>query len=802
MKKFLVLFAGAWLAGACTVTGPKAAVGGRCTSNSDCSGALECVNDMCTVIGGSDGGADSGTTSGSGGGDSSGAGSSSGLGTSGGASSGSSSGSSGGSQVRFINAAPSTSAGRSIAALDLCVKTTSAATYGTAGISGAAGVAYGKGSDLEVVASAKVNLRVQAAGGNCSDATKLFDLATSVDMSDAGTFSVVAFGDATTAVTGVSVVESVAPTTATNAHVSVVHAMLNQSLVAVTAPSLSLAPSLAVGAISKKDVAPIANQSLTVQQTTNPLGHSFVFDGISLAAASQTTIVALGDAFATDARSPALLVCNDTKAAGGCTTVSAERQAYLRFADMSDAGAAAGFTLCMRDHTIPGGAFSAFATAAFSATAKMVTGFKTHKLNTPAVDFVVVAAAGTQAAPTAGDCTAASVASATVTLTPGAYTTAALSRGSVLTMVPTRPAATVTNTVALTMFNGLVLNDNSSFGSVKVSLPELFGKSLADSVAGSAFAALDLPTVYVAQLQNRSLRVASTAVNGDLHVDRISASISVPTTTSGVSIWAAGHASTTGEPLVIVCADDGSVGGDSNSVCTTSSTTTFSYGVPYGRLRVANLSAHAGTIDLCLGNSAATAPTFTGIAPGQVSAFEGGATVNATTHIYAVPTGQGCDHASSIVTDALTLTDPHYYTAFITGDITSAIDVQAQTPPATATTTAAVNFVNAWDGSLTSALSLDTHAVGSVTFAAVQANVYNTFTPPASTLALTSTGPQAGPFSFQVSEATTAPAVVGGAYEAIAYTKDAGHPQILWCNDQARDSVGNTACDPLITTTP
>ena len=124
---------------------------------------------------------------------------------------GSSSGA-GSSMVRFVNAAPSVGPARSPipSALDLCVKLDSDTAYG-ASVSLAPGtVKRTVAAQLIAIPQGSVDLRVVAAGGDCG--TTLFDLRIAARHERWRHLAVVAYGDETTKVNGVSVVETTAPT--------------------------------------------------------------------------------------------------------------------------------------------------------------------------------------------------------------------------------------------------------------------------------------------------------------------------------------------------------------------------------------------------------------------------------------------------------------------------------------------------------------------------------------------------------------------------------------------------------------
>ena len=776
---------------ACGVTGARVSAGGKCTTNADCDVTLQCLSNLCIGSAASDGG----TSSGSGGNAGATAGSSAG-GSSAGASSGSSSGGTagGGSKLRFVNASPATSPARTASGLDLCVKATTDASFGAHGIVGGTGVAYGTASDLITSLSASVKLRVQAAGGNCGESAKLYDLPSAVDLSDSGTFTIVASGDEFTTVNSITKSESVKPTSTANGRLNLVHALSNEASVTATVPSATLASTLTAGNAHGAEVSPFSNQTLTLTGSETAIGHVFLFDGISLPAGAQHTIIALGDADeGGTAKAPKLLVCDDTQATSGCAAVSSEPQAYLRFADMSDAtdATAQAVTLCMSAHGA--NTFTAIATASFNVGLPAVTGFKTYKLNAASYDLAVVPASvtgGTTLVP--GACAGTALVSVNAqTLTAGAYTTAAFTLGNTLTFVHTRPAPTVANTVALTFFNGLASAPHTAFGPVNATLPELFNKPLASNVAASAFGTGDLPTAYLSELSARALRVSSTTVAGNGAVARISTDITVPVASTSVSIWSGGEQAS--DAQVFVCADDGSADGSGNSNCAAFATSHFS-GVPFGFIRVANLGGVVAGYDLCINGVRSTHTLNVG--NGQVSAFE---QLDFSTNppLRVTPHSDSCVGSSSILATGSTA-DGLYLTVFVVGDTTVAASVHAQTPPTPNQGSLSANLVEAWDGSTSGTLAVGSTPAGTATFAELLGASYTPVALPQTQLTFAALGAKSGTFTYDLTLATAAPALAGGVYDAMAFTKDVGHPQVLWCNDEMVNGSGFAVCDALI----
>ena len=170
-------------------------------------------------------------------------------------------------------------------------------------------------------------------------------------------------------------------------------------------------------------------------------------------------------------------------------------------------------------------------------------------------------------------------------------------------------------------------------GPINVTLPELFGKTLAVSLSTSAAASFTLPSAYLAQLASREIRF-QLAANNNLcestdhcserhlclqHLARWRALTTAATKCSCALTTAAWM------PTATACAP--------RSRWIRSEST-----LPNGRLRVANLTAVPGAaIDVCKDNLAGSTPLFSNVGVGTISAFSGSFTVSTLTDFYAVP---------------------------------------------------------------------------------------------------------------------------------------------------------------------
>ena len=161
-----LLSAFALVASGCSVTTPTNAAGGHCTTNSDCTGVLQCLANVCTA---SDNGSASGGSNGTADGTADGTATSGASSAGAGSSSSAGSGSTGGAMMRLINARQHRRA-RDDSAIDACVKGPSDSDFASAGFNVAIG---GHASDFVAIATGSVTVRVVAHGAADGCATKL-----------------------------------------------------------------------------------------------------------------------------------------------------------------------------------------------------------------------------------------------------------------------------------------------------------------------------------------------------------------------------------------------------------------------------------------------------------------------------------------------------------------------------------------------------------------------------------------------------------------------------------------------------
>ncbi len=772
--KFLATISLALLASACSAVTTVGA-GSSCTSNSDCTGALVCVADVCKSgppLNSSSSGGGGGVTTGS-------------TGSSGGSSgsTGSSTTPASGPEFSLINAAPYYGVSRADAGIDVCVKAKSDAGFGTTGLIGGAGITYGTSSKFYTMSKVPSTLRVIAAGGDCT--IGLFSPDVDFDFSQgAGFYTGVVAGDASGghSISSMGIISGQNPASG-KVNLGFANALVNEGTITDLLdplPFTELATaSISFGSTADSDVDGLNGQVLRISGNQTLYFKDYFTGGVP--ANTSLSIVGIGDVALTSAIPASLLVCVDGTGSDGlgatCTTVAVYPNplAYIRAANLLDAadvaGKGAGVKVC-----VTAGLPSVTSPTAF-------TGLLAAQVS----NFVAVdAGTSTAITFTTSDCSSAIgqqllLAAGTA---PGvdSYITAAVggnaSAYQTMSFV-TQPTGLV-NEVSLSAVNLALTTGGAHFDAAHFAFPYLFNFAFAMLNFGEyTVSPIEVTAAQFAQFSDATLAITADAARTH-EIDF--AFTPPPAPATSFTVLAGGTAANS---YALLCSNDGSSDGGGLSACTKLATAAAPAHAVFARL--ANLSAADAA--LCVSSDAGGSYVAASDGVLHTNTVGGFVAVNKTTNKvgYAV-TAAGCASGALLQSVSLNaaLADGDYFTVVAA---TTEADVSAPAlPPAPATAADDFEMIGV-NGLLSNGLNAQQFGGAGLTAVNDQVVLASDSTTTGGTelkVQITPNGLSATSF--------VPPAVRdNGAYTAIVDLTN-NPPTLLWCDNYAANDDGTSVC--------